>query len=150
MPEFSVVGMLLEHSEDYTVVKSDELGILQHEMYSWGVNPTSFSCKKSVKKTSLIIDGTMKEWLSRMNNDERAEFVDILYALLTGGQAHHLYDYKSFESYIGMLKVYRKMDFSTQIRFITFIIRLIKSAGVNVGFTPSLLAEKVKKIGKKH
>ncbi|MCQ2528785.1 MAG: DUF2974 domain-containing protein [Saccharofermentans sp.] len=149
VPEFSVVGMLLEHAEDYTVVKSNEIGILQHEMYSWVVKPTSFSCKKTVKKTSLIIDGTMKEWLSRMNMEERAEFIDILYALLTGGQAHHLYDFKSFESYLGMFKVYRKMDFTTQIRFITFIIRLVKSAGINVGFNPGLLAEKVKSIGKR-
>ena len=37
VPQSSVVGMLLEHEEPYTVVKSRQLSLLQHEPFSWEV-----------------------------------------------------------------------------------------------------------------
>ncbi len=42
VPESSVVGMLLEHEEKYTIVKSTQVGILQHDAFSWEVLGTKF------------------------------------------------------------------------------------------------------------
>ena len=37
VPQSSLVGMLLEHGNDYTVVKSRQTGLLQHDGLSWEV-----------------------------------------------------------------------------------------------------------------
>ena len=37
VPKSSVVGMLLEHEEDYTVVDSSQQGLMQHDGFSWEV-----------------------------------------------------------------------------------------------------------------
>ena len=37
IPQSSVIGMLLEHEEPYTVVKSRTVSLLQHDPYSWEV-----------------------------------------------------------------------------------------------------------------
>lgn len=42
VPKSSVVGMLLEHGEDYVVVDSREQGLMQHDGFSWQVLGTGF------------------------------------------------------------------------------------------------------------
>ena len=42
IPKSSVVGMLLEHDEDYTVVDSNQQGLLQHDGFSWVVRGPAF------------------------------------------------------------------------------------------------------------
>ena len=37
VPENSIVGMLLEHDEDYIIVKSSQSGLMQHDAMSWQV-----------------------------------------------------------------------------------------------------------------
>ena len=40
IPQESIIGRILEHEEDYIVVKSNQKGIMQHDIYSWEVGPT--------------------------------------------------------------------------------------------------------------
>ncbi len=42
VPRSSVVGMLLEHEEDYTVVDSSQQGLMQHDGFSWAVKGPRF------------------------------------------------------------------------------------------------------------
>ncbi len=42
VPEYSVVGMLFEHDEDFIVVKSSQSGIMQHDAMSWQVEGNRF------------------------------------------------------------------------------------------------------------
>ena len=42
LPESSIIGMLLEHQEDYEVVESSQSGIQQHDAMSWEVLGPSF------------------------------------------------------------------------------------------------------------
>lgn len=49
LPQSSVVGMLLDHEEDYTVIHSTQNGLLQHDPYSWEVmGPVLYRSKPSV------------------------------------------------------------------------------------------------------
>ena len=42
VPQSSVIGMLLEHEESYEVVASTQLGIFQHDMFSWQLQRNAF------------------------------------------------------------------------------------------------------------
>lgn len=87
VPQSSVVGMLLEHEEDYTVVHSTQLGLMQHDLYSWQVRRAGFVCLESVDEGSRIVDRALKEWIASMTPAQRETFVDVLFGLLDASGA---------------------------------------------------------------
>ena len=71
VPQSSVVGMLLEHEEDYEVVKSNATGIMQHHGHTWEVMGGSFIHLDTVTESSKLIDVKLKAWLEAMSVEER-------------------------------------------------------------------------------
>ncbi len=90
IPQSSVVGMLLEHEEPYTVIKSRQLSLLQHEPYSWEVLGGDFLRLAQVGEDSLFLDKTFKRWLDNRTAAERNEFVNAVFELLTLGEIDDL------------------------------------------------------------
>jgi len=82
VPQSSIIGMLLEHSETYTIVQSTQIGIAQHDPYSWTVLGPDFICVERVTDTSRFIDTTMKQWLNTLTPEERRKFIDALFDIL--------------------------------------------------------------------
>lgn len=92
IPQSSVIGMLLEHEEPYTVVKSSLSGILQHDIYSWAVMGGDFIHVEEVTKESRFIDNTVKRWVADMSKEERSILVDKVFGLLGAGGKDQLLD----------------------------------------------------------
>lgn len=90
VPQSSVVGMLLGHKEDYTVVRSNQVGLLQHDALSWEVMGTGFVCLESVTDTSLILDQTLKAWIAGMDSECAERFVNSLFEILNATDAKTL------------------------------------------------------------
>lgn len=63
LPESSIVGVLLEHDDNYKIVKSNARGILQHDAYSWQVRGADFeyTAERTAfgKETEEIVDRLM-------------------------------------------------------------------------------------------
>jgi hypothetical protein len=87
VPESSVVGMLFEHEDNYTVVKSSRAGLLQHDIYSWEVTRNDVVRLDKVDKQSRFIDRTIKEWIAGLDKEQRRGFVDALYTILSSTEA---------------------------------------------------------------
>ncbi len=86
VPQSSVIGMLLEHEEPYTVVRSKTVGLLQHDLYSWEVKGPEFIPVEEITDSSQFLDATIKTWFADMTNQERNQLVDVMFGLLgTGG-----------------------------------------------------------------
>lgn len=79
VPEQSIVGLLMEHEEDYKVVESTEFAILQHEGFSWVVDCDEFVLVEAVDKFSKSFSLTLKAWLAEMNPAERKAVVDAFF-----------------------------------------------------------------------
>ena len=92
LPQSSVVGMLLEHEEPYTVVRSRQMSLLQHEPYSWEVLGGDFVRMEEIDENSRFLDSTIKTWLAGTTIAERNAFVDAVYELLTLSQTDDLRD----------------------------------------------------------
>ena len=92
IPQSSVIGMLLEHEEPYTVIRSRQMGILQHEPYSWEVMGNAFLPVEGVSEDSKFLDATIKAWIAGMTNEERNELVDTMFSLLSSGDAETTWD----------------------------------------------------------
>jgi len=86
IPQSSVIGMLLEHEEPYTVVKSRTVSLLQHDPYTWEIMGSDFITVEEITENSRFLDATIKEWFANMTNQERSRLVDVMFTLLgTGG-----------------------------------------------------------------
>lgn len=92
IPQSSIIGMLLEHEEPYTVVKSSLISILQHECYSWEIKGGDFVHVDEITDHSRFIDRTLKHYLAENSKAERSAFVDEVFGLLGAGGADQLFD----------------------------------------------------------
>lgn len=90
IPQSSVIGMLLEHEEPYTVIKSKQIGLLQHDPYSWVLDGPQFVPMEEITADSHFLNMTIKNWLSGMTTEERNEVVDTVFDLLAVGDVDNV------------------------------------------------------------
>ena len=90
VPQNAVVGMLLEHDENYIVVKSRQKGLYQHDGVSWEVMGGQFVYLKDVTDESKRINRVLNEWVGKMTNEQREQFVEALYQMLSSDNAQTL------------------------------------------------------------
>lgn len=83
VPESSIVGILLEHGENYEVIASHNKAVMQHEPLSWAVLGKRFVRRDKYSEGSRITDDVLKEWIASTSLQERQEFVDALFELLS-------------------------------------------------------------------
>ena len=106
VPQSSVIGMLLEHEEPYTVIRSKTVGLLQHDYYSWEVLGNRFIPMEEVTEGSRFASATIKNWLADMTVTERSEVVDALFGLLNMGEldsALDIFQPKNLRTYLKTL-----------------------------------------------
>lgn len=84
IPESSIVGMLLDHDDNYQIVKSHMAGILQHDAMYWQVLGAGLVRSEKRSASSIIMDNALREWIDGMSNGERKEFVEALFTVLEG------------------------------------------------------------------
>lgn len=82
LPESSIVGMIMEHEEEYEVVRSANSGIGQHDAMSWEVLGCGFLRAPSVAQQSILLDEAFKSWLSQLDKAQREQIVDAAFTLL--------------------------------------------------------------------
>ena len=87
VPQGSIVGMLLAHPDQYTVVKSNSIGVLQHDPYSWQVDGPRFERRESLSGDSARFDIAFRQWLSSVSEEEREELADTLFSILSATKA---------------------------------------------------------------
>lgn len=92
VPESSIVGMLMEHEEDYKVVQSAEFGLLQHEGFSWLVDRDAFVLANDVGEFSKSVSVTLKNWLAGMSTEQRKGVVDAFFNVFVQAGIHDFTD----------------------------------------------------------
>ena len=125
LPQSSVVGMMLEHEESYTVVKSRGTGIInQHDGFSWEVMRGKFIYLDSVTESSRMLDKNMKRMLAEMSREERERFVDSIFdAIETKTGAKTLTELSSDKMKI--FKVWNSLDEESKMQFRRFANLLV-------------------------
>ena len=82
LPQSSIVGMLLEHQEDYQVVRSSTFSAFQHDPYSWVVEDGAFVAEGSLTPAAKYLDLTLNAWVQSLSAREREQVIDSVYALV--------------------------------------------------------------------
>lgn len=128
VPKSSVVGMLLEHEDPYTVIKSRQLGIFQHDPYSWEVQGGGFVVLDQVTQGSRKLDETLKAWLEALTPTDREVFLDGLYQALAGTQARSLDDLAQPKNLYTVFQGLTRLDEGTRLSIARTLGLLAKSA----------------------
>lgn len=134
VPESSVIGMLLEHEENYIVVKSSQYGIMQHDLYSWVVIGTSFVHLDSVDAGSSFINKTLKEWIGRLSLEERERFSNALFDILESSDVKTVQEMDAswLKTMYSVIETYSKSDRSTKRLITEALASLIQIGGRNI------------------
>lgn len=129
VPKSSVVGMLLEHSEEYTVVDSDQLGFMQHDGFSWQVMGDHFITLRQVTPQAHLSDQALRSWVQALTVEQREKFVTALFDVLTASGAVTLTDLKadSYKAVGPMIKAMTHLDKETREGLLNFAGILFKS-----------------------
>jgi hypothetical protein len=94
IPQSSIVGRLLEHEEEYQVVKSIQKGIMQHDIYSWEIEPTKLIRIPTVTNNSEIFNGIVSDWLKNTTPEQRENFINMIYEIIMETQAQRTSDFR--------------------------------------------------------
>lgn len=130
VPQSSVVGMLLEHEEDYEVIKSTATGLLQHQGHTWEVMGGSFLHLDTVTESSKLIDEKLKAWLGAMTPDEREAFADTIFDTLSATNAKTLTELTSEK--VKLVKAWNSLEPSTRSVILKCIAILVKHNAVSI------------------
>ena len=91
VPQSSVVGMLLEHDDNYTVVRSSNPGVyFQHDGFSWEVLGNHFLHLDDLSQSGRIHNQAIRAFLGEMDDGQRVAFVDALFEVLGATNARTL------------------------------------------------------------
>lgn len=82
MPQSSMVGILLEHKEEYSIIYSYEKDLNQHDLYSWKIDRDDFLYMEKTSASSIFVDNTLREWISKVDEKQRGQFFDVIYQIL--------------------------------------------------------------------
>lgn len=100
IPKSSVIGMLMEHGDDYTVVDSDAHGLFQHNPYTWLMRDGEFIVVEHLSKTSMCINESIRQWLKDMSAEKRKSMFNIVFDVLSASDAKTVRELTSSFSYL--------------------------------------------------
>lgn len=150
IPQSSIVGILLEHGGDYTVVGSKQRSILQHDPFSWEVEGTRFVYEEGLSKGVLAIKSAVRSWLTEVSRDERESFVKGFCELVGATGAKTLEDLNNdkLQSVSAILKAYTHMSKESKANLKKVMDILFKES--RKSFKETLLEEIDHLLPKKH
>lgn len=93
LPETSIVGRFLEHSEVYSVVKSNASGAWQHDAFTWQVEGASFVFTKQLDDESQLVETTINLWLEKLDSVAREQFVNSLFEIFEKANITRIEDF---------------------------------------------------------
>ena len=92
IPQTSIIGLLMDYYQPYTVVKSTAGGISQHDPMTWQVYGKHFEELPSIDRTAGLICETLHEWLQNSTPEQRGAFVDAMFQMADGINATKMSD----------------------------------------------------------
>ena len=140
IPQSSIIGRLLEHEENYKIVKSIEKGVMQHDIFSWEVEGTELVKISELTNESQMVSTIVKEWLNNTTIEQRETFINTLYELVGKTEAKTITDFsaqwfKNIRKIIESYKTMTEQEKRQMEAMIKFTLRSIKNCMKNEVFT---------------
>lgn len=131
VPQTSIIGMLMDFYEPYTVVHSTASGISQHDPMSWQVYGPCFETVEDIDQTAKVTRETLHEWLQNSTPEQRADFVDTLFRLVDTTKATRMSDLLSEKWKSMLIMVGNRKEVNPETRR---VFNRLMAQAVSLGF----------------
>ena len=95
IPEYSIIGTLLEHEKEPVIVASSSKGLLQHDAFSWEVQGPALVRRDSLNKTALRFIEILHKWIDGMDMEQKRLLIEDLFATLQASGYENLSEVQS-------------------------------------------------------
>ena len=96
VPQSSLIGMMLSHDDDYTVIKSNRLtGPMEHELSTWQIDGDALVTCSELTKTGKISDLVMYDVVTKIPREQVDAVGKAVGSVVDGMNQHGLLDVKS-------------------------------------------------------
>lgn len=126
VPSSSVVGILLEHAESFSVIRSYATeGPFQHDPFTWEISRDSFVEVEEITDVTKYVDSTLRRWLYNMSPELRERFINGLFRIMTETGTEDVREIFTPKNIIIMAKALKKLDTETSkaLREAAFLFR---------------------------
>ncbi len=127
IPQSSVVGVMLEQSPHYQIIKSSQAGILQHDPMSWEVMGAKFVYLDKRSRFGEQSDENLKKLVYSMTDEQRAQFAETVFSIIDSTGAKTLTDmsHAKVKSLNMMMKTIRSLDKTTRDAMLHALVTLL-------------------------
>lgn len=112
VPEQSIIGMILYHQEEYTVVKAKGFSILQHDAFNWLCDTDSF-VKSKLNKRSKNLEIRITKKLEEMPTEKRLDLVKNIFDVFKNNAIKDTKDIK-LKKLLQLIKSFSGLDKETK------------------------------------
>ena len=95
IPEYSIIGTLLEHEKTPVIVASSSKGLLQHDGFSWEVQGPALVRRDSLSRTALRFIEILHKWIDGMEMEQKKVLIEDLFATLQASGYENLSEVQS-------------------------------------------------------
>ncbi len=131
IPDYSIVGLLLQHTDNFQVIQSTKKSILAHAVVTWVVEGDSFKRAKQ-SKISKIMDEGLARWLEQYDDRQKEKFVTSLFDIFSEAGVSNLIEIMDNKAVI--LKLIQQsvhIDVETRkmiLEFVSILFRYFKDS----------------------
>ncbi len=91
-PEGSIVGVVLQSISDSNVIKSNKLGVMQHDTFTWQIENDSFVPSDSMTSGAKYFDKTTTMIMKNLDAEQKKLMVDTVFSIIDAANVETIYD----------------------------------------------------------
>lgn len=156
VPQASLFGLIFA-TDDFMVVKSDRMGIMQHDPFSWEICGNNFIYADKLKGGNSKVIFILYDLIKNLDPDAREVFIDTVFNVISAPGVTSFMDWPAMavKEYDSMMETLKGIDSDTADKMKTVLLEIIKSIGKNILNLPDkekifdFIAEKVSSVTKK-
>ena len=110
VPDSSVIGLFLNHKDDYIVIKANMPGIVSHDAKTWQIDYNTFT-RTNLSRFSKVFNEGFSKWLDSHNNEERELFTRNVFDVLKENNIETFMQFKdNYKLVLNVLKTSKNID----------------------------------------
>ena len=128
VPEDDIVGLLLNHVDQFKIIKSKFMGIFQHDLYLWQIENENFVYVDHISHLSKILSRSIYQWLMALSYEEKEELVYYLEDVFQRANITNLNQFKknTFKTIKSYIFSYLNLPFQQKKQFFKLSMKLLK------------------------
>ncbi len=127
-PHFSIIGMMFYRAGTYSVVESDETGIMQHDALSWHLLGKNFALVDEFNSASDFLSNTINSCINELSQNQIELLIETVFELIkaTNAKTNSELEDNLFKNSKKIISAVTKLDSETKKAVETIMKQILK------------------------